>query len=156
MKVTENTPDRLILNVTGWGNLIIGLVVLAVLFVQWQFFPPFGMAGTLMRWLIPLIVLAIVLPAIERAQFWADRTSGTFAVRRKTIFRRAEVTRPLADLVQATMASRRGSKGGRRYRAELMLTDGSSLPLTGTFAGFQGAERAVKAVNGWLGNARLD
>jgi hypothetical protein len=151
VKITENTPDRLVMDITGWGNLVVGLVVIAVLVVQGTMLPQIGPLSGWVMWFCLAVVGAILAGVIERCQFWADRTTGTLAVRRKSLLRRSEAVHPLAELAGATLASRRGSKGGRRYRAEVMLTNGTALPLIASFGGRTGPARATDTINSWLG-----
>jgi hypothetical protein len=152
VKVVANTPDRLVLEQTGWEKAAVALMI--VLILSWQASALQNMSGApyglFLLFGVGMIVYAIL--SIDRVQFWADRAAGTFVIRRRTILGLKEDIHPLTDLAGADLTSRRGNKGGRRYRCEIRLAEGGGpLPLTASFGGHIAATRAVNAINGWVG-----
>jgi hypothetical protein len=154
MKVIENAPDRLVVEQTGWAAAVTMLIVLAVLGWQFTAFRNLGGPGVPLFFILAGVMIVAGLLSIKRHQVWADRSTGTFAVRQRSILGLKEQVRPLTDLQEATVTSRRGNKGRRRYRCELVLQGGERLPLAG-YGGEAAARTATAAINLWLGKGAV-
>ncbi|MFK7751507.1 MAG: hypothetical protein AB8B51_03060 [Sedimentitalea sp.] len=154
MKVTRNTPEQLILDVTPWlwG---IGLVVFTLIFAVVSFVVL--MEGDVAIALVSLTGCAMGALAfavfVRRAQIILDRTADTLVIRRRSVFGYSAVEHPLSALTHAELDTTPGNQGRRMSRPVLVLGDGMSAghhPITQAYTNSPQPGRMVDIINDWL------
>jgi hypothetical protein len=175
MKLIEETPDRLVIELrpTGLVILCIGMFVLFFIlgFGMNSFLPALveysGLSGaqTLddlpqmpgmtilgLASFLPLVVAVLFLKT-RRLEF--DRPAGQVTIRSLGTFGRTSVTHPLANVLGAVQITNRAQDGRVAHRAALKLSGAKGLvPLTPYFTAGGGPELTVNTVNGWLVDIR--
>lgn len=172
MRVREQTPDRLVLEIRP-----IALMVLCVGLFLLFFILGFGMRLVLpalaglfglsdmpglsnlpqvpgMNLLgyasvIPLLVAAFLIKT-RRLSF--DRPSGLVTIATRGLLGRGEARYPLAELQGASLAASRSHNSGTTYRAVLHFAGTTGqVPVTPYSTSGPGPARTVEAINRWLG-----
>lgn len=153
MNLTVATEDRLVIDHRNWSNAAWGLGIIACVV------SPMALGVDLIAEAPPAIWLALTIGAAlavfgtERTQFWADRTQGRFALRRKTLFGRSEAVHALSDLAEVILTQVPARGGRSDWRAEIRLTDGTVLPVSRFFGSERNQRRAFDAIRDWLTQA---
>jgi hypothetical protein len=170
MRVVEQTPDRLVIEIRPVGLMVICVGLFLLFFIL-----GFGMRlvlPTLMALLgrpempglsalpqgvgmnflgyasvIPLLV-AVFLLKTRRLTF--DRGRGQIGIATRGLLGRGEKTWPLADFRGASLAASRSGTNGTTYRAVLHF-GGETVQVTPYGTSGSGPARTVEAINGWLG-----
>ena len=148
MKVTETTPERLVIEDRPWllWVMLYGMGG-GALFA--------ALTGQADGWGVTLLVAALGLGAIWVAwhflpfqRFTFDRPSATFTHEIRRLTGRQSWSRPLSEIRRATDEGS-WSDGNRLERVTLLTKDGP-YPME---AGFTGTPRApvIRAINDWLG-----
>jgi hypothetical protein len=160
MKVTRNTPDQLIIADTPW-LISIALTCFILIFVAAGL-----LAASEEPWFgFPFATIGAGIGAVafwafvRRVQVIIDRPANTLTIRRQSILGYQSVTHALSDLSRAvveTSVSNNRSSGSRTpmNRATLIFDTGMSAgahPITEVYTSGQGASRAARAINTWLG-----
>lgn len=172
MRIVDQTPDRLVLEIRPVGLMILCVGLFLLFFVLgfgMRLFLP-AVAGLMgfpempglsslpkapgMNLLgyasaIPLLV-AVFLLKTRRLTF--DRPAGLVTLASRGVLGRRESTYPLADLQGASLAASRSGNSGTTYRAVLHFAgDAGQVPVTPYSTSGPGPARTVDAINGWLG-----
>lgn len=150
----SSTPDRLEITVSGSRNLWIGLVIIAVLGLQWWLVPSIGGLSTIVLVIGVAVAGLITLAALGRARIEADRKTGQLTLSRKSSFGGGTETHPLAALSGTEVTSRKSSGSSPTYRCEVVLSTGQHWPLTRAFGAAGPAKAAADAVNAWVAAPR--
>lgn len=169
MKVTQNTPDLLIIEELPWFIAIM-LTLFTLLFAGVGLLV---MPQTILGGLVFLLVggglgLGGIGIFVERLQLILDARAGTATLRSRTIFRHRETVFPLPDVLRATGEST--LSGGdtstdpsrvRRpvHRPSLVLRDaagGTALlhPITEIYDSSTSSAVTIRAINDWLSDLR--
>ncbi len=85
------------------------------------------------------------------------RPEGWVEIRQRTLTRYDRIRHDLAEIERAMVQTNNSGDGGPTHRVALVIPDGQSKgkhPLTNYYTGGAGADRATKAINGWLDSAR--
>lgn len=171
MRVVEQTPARLVLEIRPVGLMILCVGLFLLFFVLgfgMRLFLP-AIAGLLgmpdmglsalprapgMNLLgyasvIPLLV-AVFLIKTRRLTF--DRPSGKVTVASRGLLGRSEAGYPLADLQGASLAASRSGTSGTTYRAVMQFAGATGqVPVTPYSTSGPGPARTAEAINQWLG-----
>ncbi|WP_374369861.1 hypothetical protein [Tabrizicola sp.] len=167
MRIVEQTPDRLVLEIRPVGLMLL-CVGLFLLFFTLGFgmrlvLPSLaglmGMPQTPMLTNLPsvpgmnalgyasVIPLLVAVFLIKTRRLTFDRPSA-----KVTITSRGETGYPLADLQGATLAASRSNNSGTTYRAVLQFSGTTGqVPVTPYSTSGPGPSRTVEAINSWLG-----
>lgn len=166
MKIRQHDPDRLTLEERPW---ILGVILIAVILI-FLLVAVFSIGDNV--WLGLGMVLGAAMFGMAFAVFVVrvivifDRSAAAVVIRSAGLFGQKERTLSFADLrgaiVETSISHSSGSSsGGRRRRRTTTMTHRPSLqtaqgvvPLTEVYSGGTGAERAVAAINDWLGGIR--
>lgn len=164
MKILQHDPDRLTLEERPW---ILGVILIVVILI----FLLFAVATIGDNvWLGLGMVLGAAMFGMAFAVFVVrvivifDRSAAAVVIRSAGLFGQKEKTLPFADLrsavVETSISHSTGSSSGGRRRGTTMThrpslqTAQGVVPLTEVYSGGKGAERAVAAINEWLGGIR--
>jgi hypothetical protein len=150
MTVLTNTPDRLVIAISGRRNLMIGLVIIAALLAQWWLVPGGGRLGTVVLVVGCAVTGMITLASLGGAQLDANRATGQLSLSRRGLTGSSAETLPLMALAGADLTSRRSSGSNPVYRVELILSDGRRWPLTRSFSNAAGQAAVAETINRWL------
>lgn len=156
MRITKDTAEELQLDYIPW---VISLVLVGFTVIMAGVGINLMLTGEVFGGIMALLagggvsVLALALFA-ERTQFWADRRAGTVVIRRRTVWGRSEVLRPLAEVREAVVETSHSGKGSDTHRPALRLADGETLALRQTYSSGAGARRVASVINDWLGAGR--
>lgn len=159
MRILETTPQRLVVEDRP---MVLG-VILAVVIVFLAFLALVTASENL--WIaLALAVMAALFGGafvlfVRKVTAIFDRDAKVVIIASKTMLGNTETSRPLSDLagasVETSISRSTSSSGGRAttsrtHRTVLHFGD-ETVPLTLVFSGGDGAERAAKAINTWLG-----
>ena len=171
VKVIEDTPDRLVIELRPTGLLVLCVGMFALFFVLGfgmnSFLPlvigMLGLPGTEtldnlpqvpgMTFLgiasfVPLTV-AILFLRTRRLDF--NRTTGTLVVNSRQLIGQGERTYPLSTVAGAVLLTNRAQDGRVAHRAALKFVGSQGIvPMTPYYTAGNGPERTVHAVNAWL------
>lgn len=172
MRIVEQTPDRLVLEIRPVGLMLlcVGLFLLffALGFGMRLVLPALaglvgmpqtpkltnlpsvpGMNALGYASVIPLLV-AVFLIKTRRLSF--DRASGVISLASRGLLGRGEKTYPLEAFQGATLAASRSNNSGTTYRAVLQFSGTTGqVPVTPYSTSGPGPSRTVEAINSWLG-----
>lgn len=171
MRILEQTPDRLVLEIRPVALMVLcaGLFLLFfVLGFGMRLFlpaiaglmgiPDMGLSSlprapglNLLGYasVIPLLV-AVFLIKTRRLTF--DRSSGKVTIASRGVLGRSEAGYPLADLHGARLDASRSGGSGTTWRAVLHFAGAAGdVPVTPYSTSGPGPSRMVAAINGWLG-----
>lgn len=172
MRILEQTPDRLVLEIRPVALLILCVGLFLLFFVlgfgMRLFLPAIaGLMGmsempglsaipktpgmNLLGYasVIPLLV-AVFLIKTRRLTF--DRPTGQITIASRGLLGHGEKTYPLADLQGANLAASRSGNSGTTYRAVLHFAgETGQVPVTPYSTSGPGPVRTVNAINQWLG-----
>lgn len=172
MRVIEQTPDRLVLEIRPVALMVMCIGLFLLFFVlgfgMRLFLPAItglmgmpempglsaipkapGMNVLGYASVIPLLV-AVFLIKTRRLTF--DRPSGQVTVASRGLLGRGEKGYPLADLQGASLAASRSNNSGTTYRAVMQFARATGqVPVTPYSTNGPGPARTVDAINGWLG-----
>jgi hypothetical protein len=150
MNVLNNTADRLVLELTGWRDLTMTILA-AGLTLGGCLVAIADLRTALLVAALPVAGTLIYGAAtLERAQFWADRGTGTFTLRRRSLWRFAEDAHPLADLTRAIVTEMALARGGRAYRCAVQKRNGTTLALTRSHGAKVKADGTAAVINNWI------
>jgi hypothetical protein len=170
MRVVEQTPDRLVIEIRPVGLMILCVGLFLLFFVLgfgMRLFVPMiaelmgldsfpglsnlphvpGMNALGYASVIPLLVAVFL---IKTRRLTLDRQSGEVRVASRGVLGRAEKTYPLADLKGASLAASRSHNSGTTYRAVLNF-GAERVDVTPYGTSGSGPARTVEAINAWLG-----
>ncbi len=172
MRIVEQTPDRLVLEIRPVGLMLL-CVGLFLLFFTLGFgmrlvLPSLaglmGMPQTPMLTNLPsvpgmnalgyasVIPLLVAVFLIKTRRLTFDRPSAKVTITSRGVLGRGETGYPLADLQGATLAASRSNNSGTTYRAVLQFSGTTGqVPVTPYSTSGPGPSRTVEAINSWLG-----
>ena len=173
MKVLENTPSRLVLEIRPIGLMVlcIGLFLLFLVlgFGMRLFIPsiagvmgmpdnmpglnmiPKGVPGMNVLGYASVIPLLIGVFYIKTRRLGFDRTTGQITLNTRGVLGRGEKTYSLAAFQGASLAASH-SNNSTSYRAMLHFSDATGLvPVTPYGTGGGGPSQIVNAINRWFG-----
>lgn len=171
MRVVEQSPDRLVIEIRPVALMILCLGLFLLFFVLgfgMRLFLPLlaglmgmpdlglsslpkapGMNVLGYASVIPLLV-AVFLIKTRRLSF--DRTAGKVTIASRGVLGRGETSYPLTDLQGASLAASRSHNSGTTYRAVLHFAGAQGqVPVTPYSTSGPGPARTVDAINRWLG-----
>lgn len=171
MRLVENSPDRLVLEIRP-----VALMILCVGLFLLFFILGFGMrlfvraiAGLMGMGDVPglsnlpavpgmnalgyasVIPLLVAVFLIKTRRLTLDRPSGQVTLATRGVLGRGEKTWPLAELQGASLVASRSHNSGTTYRAVLHFSGSGDVPVTPYSTSGPGPSRTADAVNGWLG-----
>ncbi len=154
MKVSEVSPDRLIIDDIPWvrGTLII----LVTLFVVFAGFRELNAGRALGH---TIVVGAVVVGGlffalfVERYQILFLRAEGVVLRRKRSVFGYKEQRYALAQVSHAEVEEKSDSDGARMYQPVLILPDQETprVPLVDYTTNALDIAGVVEAINDWLG-----
>lgn len=158
MKVTENTPNRLILDDVPWIRGI--LIILVTLYVVAMGFREWNDGRALGPWIVGGGVIGGLLffsIFVERYQIIFQRAEGVILKRKRSVFGFRETRHDLNAVSHAEVEEEKGTDDGVMYYAALIIPAGPDAPRLrladyGT-SGF-GPPALVDQINDWLGETR--
>ena len=171
MRIVEQTPDRLVLEILPVALRVL-CVGLFLLFFVLGFgirlilpaiagltrMPEMGlsalprMPGMNVLGYASVIPLLVGVFLIKTRRLTFDRPSGKVTMASRGIMGRGEAAYPLADLQGATLAASRSNGSGTTYRAVMHFSGATGqVPVTPYSTSGPGPSRTVEAINGWLG-----
>jgi hypothetical protein len=168
MRIIEQTPERLVLELRPVGLMVLCLGLFLLFFVLgfgMRFFLPFlaGMGGfsrmpglssfapgTGLLGYASIIPLLVAIFVLKTRRLIFDRATGKITVATRGFLGRNEVSYPMADFRGASVSSSRSGTNGTSYRAMLHFND-KTVPVTPYGTGGNGPSRTVEAINSWLG-----
>ena len=157
MKVKHNDPDLLIVEERPWvlGVIFAGgaLVLFWVGMVRLIALELAGFAYIAMG----LFLLLFLYLFVRRVQVVFHRPEGWVEIRQRSLTRYDRIRHDLAEIERAMVQTNNSGDGGPTHRVALVIPEGQSKgkhPLTNYYSGGSGADRATKAINGWLDSAR--
>jgi hypothetical protein len=175
MKLIEETPDRLVIELRPTGLVILCIGMFALFFilgfgVNW-FLPAMveysglpgsqsmddlpqipGMTILGLASFLPLVV-AILFLKTRRLEF--DRKAGQVTIHSLGTLGKSAVTYPMATVQGAVQITNRAQDGRVAHRAALKLSGAKGIvPLTPYFTSGTGPEVTVNTINGWLVDVR--
>lgn len=155
MKVTTQTADLLVIDDIPW---LIGLSLIAMILT-------FVGAGIAMlasgNWVG--LVFAIAAPAFiglalvifaRRTQLVINGREGWLEIRERSFVGFNKVRHSLGEVERAVVEQSEGSDSSDSFRVTLIIPEGQSAgrhPVTDVYTSGDGAERAARAINHWLG-----
>ena len=152
MKVVRHTPEQLILAHAPWllgGALIVSIVAFSAAGLALIFNGEYrGLATLGLGAGIPLLIFAL---AIKRDQAIFDRISGQVTLQRQSLTRYSCVVYPMAKVQGAELQEMADTA-----RAVLIVRGEAGCdkrPLVEAYRSGNGALRAVRLINDWLGAA---
>lgn len=172
MRVVEQTPERLVLEIRPVALMVICIGLFLLFFVLgfgMRLFLPaimglMGMPempglsatpkapGTNLLGYASVIPLLVAVFLIKTRRLTFDRPSGKVTVASRGMFGRGETSYPLADLQGASLAAGRSNNSGTTYRAVMQFAGApGQVPVTPYSTSGPGPARTVGAINGWLG-----
>ncbi len=172
MRIVEQTPDRLVLEIRPVALMVICVGLFLLFFVLgfgMRLFLPaiaglMGMPDTPMLTNLPsvpgmnilgyasVIPLLVAVFLIKTRRLTFDRSSGKVTVATRGLLGRGETGYPLADLQGASLAASRSGNSGTAYRAVMLFSGPTGqVPVTPYSTSGPGPARTVEAINGWLG-----
>lgn len=173
MRVVEQSPEKLVLEIRPVGLMVLCVGLFLLFFVLGFGMPlvlPFliGLMGmsdmpgvsamprapgmSLLGYasVIPLLVAVFMLKT-RRLSF--DRRSGQISIATRGLFGRGEKTYPMAVFQGAALAASRSGTNGTTYRAMLHFSDPTGvISVTPYSTSGGGPSKLVDAINSWLGN----
>ena len=158
MKITENTPERLIIDHVPWG-LGLSMIGLIVGSLAWGFYEL-----STGRWVGLFVIFVgvtlggvLLILMVERTQVVLDRRQGQVLHRRRSILGYQETSHNLSAISGAETREHRYRREKPGFRTVLVFSDGETddIPLTATAAVSKEPERITALLNEWL-NARGD
>jgi len=154
MRITENTPDRLILDDIPWirGLLIIAatLYVLSMGFREMNAGRQFGafiIAGALI--VGPLFFALFV----ERYQILFLRAEDRITKRKRSVLGYKETSHRLSDVLKASVVTSKRTDGPDMDHKILKVSDGTSIRLVDYNTTSAAPSIVAKAINDWLAQA---
>ncbi len=155
MKISENTPDRLILDDVPWIRGI--LIILVTLYVIAMGFHEWNDGRTLGPWIVGGGVLAGLLffaLFVERYQIIFLRSEKTILRRKRSVFGFSETRHDLGAVSHAEVEEETGTDNDVSYYAALIVPEGPDAPklrLTDYSTSGFGPPALVDQINDWLG-----
>ncbi|HIP24480.1 MAG TPA: hypothetical protein EYG79_12945 [Rhodobacteraceae bacterium] len=161
MKMSQNTPDLLIIDDRPWllGGILIGFITIftgigvAMLFA--------GLLAGIVMFLIAGSVFAAFYFLVERTQLVLDARTGQLEIRKKSMRRMKRSAHALKDLrhttVEARVSTGSTGAGSNISRLILVMREGhgeTNTPLTSALTSGGAAEKISPIVNAWLAAAR--
>ena len=165
MRIVEQTPDRLVLEIRPIALMVL-CVGLFLLFFVLGFgirlilpaiagltrMPETGLPGMNILGYASVFPLLVGVFLIKTRRLTFDRPSGKVSIATRGLFGRGETQYPLADLQGASLAASRSGDSGTTYRAVLHFAGATGqVPVTPYSTSGPGPSRTVDAINSWLG-----
>jgi hypothetical protein len=172
MKLIEDTPDRLVIELrpTGLVILCIGMFVLFFVlgFGMNSFLPAVvgllgfpgsetlgnlrQVPGMTLLGLASFLPLGVALVFLRTRRVVLDRPAGTVSIVSLGTLGRKEASYAMAAMQGAVLITNRAQDGRVAHRAALKVSGAKGIvPLTPYFTSGNGPELTVNAINGWLG-----
>ncbi|WP_424944294.1 hypothetical protein [Aliiroseovarius crassostreae] len=154
MKVTQNTPDLLVLDHVPW-LMGVGMIFMIVTFLGIGIFLILDETWPgLIFAAFSLVPLLFLVKFTARVQVIFDRPGDLVTLRRRDFMGFSEDHVPLSSIDHAKIERQesRDSDGDRSvtYRPVLTLYNGDIRPLIRIYSNLRGMDRMVEEVNGWL------
>ena len=160
MKITQNTPELLVIDDRPWlfGLIFIGFAGIfasigAVMLYE-------GLWGGIFMFLIAGLIFTAFYFLIERTQLVIDASAGQLEIRKKSMHRMKRDRFDLKNLRRTTVETKTSfSNGTSKVISRLILVfdegDGETgTPLTAALTSGGAAERISPVVNAWLEAAK--
>lgn len=151
MKVTQDTPEHMILDELPWfwaGFMIVGSLIFATLGIV--AIPDDAWIGVMFL-AFSALWFGLMSLMVERVQLVMHRPSGQIALRKRSIWRFVEQLWPLEDV---RALERETDDGTHRY--VLVLTNGTWVPLTRSYTNVRRPRSVAQRASDWLDSARSD
>lgn len=154
MKVTQNTPDLLMLDHVPW-LMGIGMIFMTVTFLGIGIFLILDETWPGLIFIaFSLIPLLFLVKFTARVQVIFDHPNDLVALRRRDFLGFTEEHLPLSSIHHAEIERHesRDSDGDRSvtYRPVLTLYNGDTRPLIRIYSNLRRMDQMVSEVNGWL------
>ena len=174
MKILEDTPERLVIELRPTGLLVLCVGMFALFFVLgfgmnsflpvvigMVGFPGSGTLGELPQ--IPgmtflgiasFVPLAVVILFLRTRTLEFDRPAGILTIDSRQMIGQGRQVYPLSSVQGAILLTNRAQDGRVAHRAAMRLAGAKgTVPLTPYFTAGTGPERTVAIINTWLDSA---